>query len=96
MIIGPRQVGKTTLIKKFLSEEKYKFFDGDDPRIRTLLDTPNTDQIREFVGDYKIVFIDEAQRINNIGLTMKIIIDQLKDVQLWISDSLSFSLFNES
>lgn len=95
MIIGPRQVGKTTLIKKFLNNEAYKFFDGDDPRIRTLLDTPNTDQIREFIGSYKVVFIDEAQRINNIGLTMKIIIDQLKDVQLWISGSSSFSLFNE-
>lgn len=95
MIIGPRQVGKTTLIEKFLDKEEYKFFDGDDPRIRTLLDTPNTDQIREFIGKYKVVFIDEAQRINNIGLTMKIIIDQLKDVQLWISGSSSFSLFNE-
>ena len=95
IIIGPRQVGKTTLIKQFLKNERYKFFDGDDPRIRTLLDTPNTDQIREFIGDYKVVFIDEAQRINNIGLTMKIIIDQLRDVQLWISGSSSFSLFNE-
>ena len=95
MIIGPRQVGKTTLIEKFLNGKRYKFFDGDDPRIRSLLDTPNTDQIRSFIGNYKIVFIDEAQRINNIGLTMKIIIDQLKDVQLWISGSSSFSLFNE-
>lgn len=95
MIIGPRQVGKTTLIKTFLENEEYKFFDGDDPRIRTLLDTPNTDQIREFLGNHKVVFIDEAQRINNIGLTMKIIIDQLEDVQLWISGSSSFSLFNE-
>ena len=95
MIIGPRQVGKTTLIEKFLNGKRYKFFDGDDPRIRSLLDTPNTDQIRSFIEDYKIVFIDEAQRINNIGLTMKIIIDQLKDVQLWISGSSSFSLFNK-
>jgi predicted AAA+ superfamily ATPase len=95
IIIGPRQVGKTTLIKKLLRNERYQFFDGDDPRIRTLLDTPNTDQIRAFIGDHKVVFIDEAQRINNIGLTMKIIIDQLKDVQLWISGSSSFSLFNE-
>ncbi|MCR9103335.1 MAG: AAA family ATPase, partial [bacterium] len=95
IIIGPRQVGKTTLIKKLLRNERYHFFDGDDPRIRTLLDTPNTDQIRAFIGDHKVVFIDEAQRINNIGLTMKIIIDQLKDVQLWISGSSSFSLFNE-
>ena len=95
MIIGPRQVGKTTLIKQFLAGKDYKFFDGDDPRTRTLLDTPNTDQIRDYIGRHRVVFIDEAQRINNIGLTMKIIIDQLQDVQLWISGSSAFSVFNE-
>lgn len=95
MIIGPRQVGKTTLIRKFLSEEDYKFFDGDDPVVREILNTPNTEEIRSLLGNKKVVFIDEAQRIDNIGLTMKIIIDQFKDVQLWISGSSSFSLYNE-
>ena len=47
------------------------------------------------LGNKKVVFINEAQRINNIGLTMKIITDQFQDVQLWISGSSSFSLFNE-
>jgi len=95
MIIGPRQVGKTTLILEYLDGVDYKFFDGDDPVTRTQLDTPNTEQIRVLLGNKKVVFIDEAQRINNIGLTMKIIVDQFKDVQLWISGSSSFSLFNE-
>lgn len=95
MIIGPRQVGKTTLILKYLEGVDYKFFDGDDPVTRTVLDTPNTEQIRVLLGNKKVVFIDEAQRITNIGLTMKIIVDQFKDVQLWISGSSSFSLFNK-
>lgn len=95
MVIGPRQVGKTTLILKFLEGLDYKFFDGDDPVTRTSLDTPNTEQIRVLLENKKVVFIDEAQRINSIGLTMKIIVDQFKDVQLWISGSSSFSLFNE-
>jgi len=95
MIIGPRQVGKTTLITQLLKNTDYKFFDGDDPVIREVLNTPNTEEIRTLLGGKKVVFIDEAQRINNIGLTMKIIIDQFKDVQLWISGSSSFSLFNE-
>ena len=85
MIIGTRQVGKTTLILNQLNGEDYTFFDGDDPSIRAELDTPNTEKIRQLIGGKKIVFIDEAQRINNIGLTLKIIIDQFKDVQLWIS-----------
>lgn len=95
MVIGPRQVGKTTLITKFLADQDYTFLDGDDPTVRQVLDTPNTDEIRVLLGNKKVVFIDEAQRINNIGLTMKIITDQFKDVQLWISGSSSFSLFNE-
>lgn len=94
ILIGPRQVGKTTLIKHLLRGKAYQFFDGDDPATRSLLDTPNTDQIKNLIGKHKVVFIDEAQRINNIGLTMKIIVDQLKEVQLWVSGSSSFSLFN--
>ncbi len=95
MVIGPRQVGKTTLIRNQLQEEAYAFFDGDDPTIRAELDTPNTERIRQLIGGKKVVFVDEAQRINGIGLTLKIITDQFKDVQLWISGSSSFSLFNE-
>lgn len=95
IIIGPRQVGKTTLISNFLKNTDYKFFDGDDSVTRRILNTPSTEQIKGLIGKSKVVFIDEAQRINNIGLTMKIIVDQLKDVQLWISGSSSFSLFNE-
>lgn len=95
IIVGPRQVGKTTLITTQLANSEYQFFNGDDPAIRAQLDTPNTATISRLIGDSKIVFIDEAQRINGIGLTLKIIIDQFKHVQLWISGSSSFSLFNE-
>jgi uncharacterized protein len=95
MIIGARQVGKTTLILNELEGSDFLFFDGDDPTVRTVLDMPNTEKLRSLIGGYKIVFIDEAQRINGIGLTLKIVTDQFKDVQLWISGSSSFSLFNE-
>ena len=95
MVIGPRQVGKTTLIRQQLSGADYRFFDGDDPVVRAILDTPSTEKIRELIGGKKTVFIDEAQRIRGIGLTLKIITDQFKDVQLWISGSSSFSLSSE-
>ncbi|MEZ4685962.1 MAG: ATP-binding protein [Bacteroidia bacterium] len=95
MVIGPRQVGKTTLILNQLRGEDYTFFDGDDPSVRADLEMPNTEKIRELIGGKKIVFVDEAQRIKGIGLTLKIITDQFKDVQLWISGSSSFNLFNE-
>lgn len=95
IIVGPRQVGKTTLIRHHLNGSDYVFFDGDDPVVRKILDTPNTEEIRALIGNKKIVFIDEGQRIANIGLTLKIIVDQFKDVQLWVSGSSSFTLFDE-
>lgn len=95
MLIGPRQVGKTTLIKTMLENADHLFFDGDDPSVRNLLNQPNKATLKQLIGKSKIVFIDEAQRIDGIGLTLKIITDQFKDVQLWISGSSSFTLAHQ-
>lgn len=95
IIVGARQVGKTTLVKHLLKDQEYLFFDADDPTIRQLLSNPNTEQIRTFLGNYNTVFVDEAQRIEGIGLTLKIITDQFKDVQLIVSGSSSFDLGNK-
>ncbi|MDF2475686.1 MAG: ATPase [Sphingobacterium sp.] len=92
LLIGPRQVGKTTLIKEILSDRDYLFLDGDDPLIRTYLTNPNTKEIETIIGQATVVFIDEAQRIENIGLTAKIIHDQFKDVQLILSGSSALEL----
>lgn len=95
VVIGPRQVGKTTLIKSILDTKEYLLLDGDDPKTRTLLTEPNAEQIRLILGKYKFVFIDEAQRIEGIGITMKIITDRFKDVQLFARGSSSFDLSNK-
>lgn len=95
VVIGPRQVGKTTMIETILKTKDYLLLDGDDPKTRTLLTEPTTEQIRTILGKYKYVFIDEAQRIKGIGLTMKIITDRFKDVQLFASGSSSFDLSNK-
>ncbi len=95
VLIGARQVGKTTLINTILKNKDFLFLDGDNPQIREILDTPNTEQIKRIIGKNKILFIDEVQRINNIGLTIKIIIDQIKDVQIFVSGSSAFYVRNE-
>jgi len=95
VVTGPRQVGKTTLIESILASKDYLLLDGDDPKTRTILTEPNTEQIRTILGKYKYVFIDEAQRIEGIGLTMKIITDRFKDVQLFASGSSFFDLTNK-
>ncbi|MFC5192652.1 ATP-binding protein [Algoriphagus aquatilis] len=92
LLIGPRQVGKTTLILALLEGKNALFLNGDDPTVRTLLDTPNTAQLQSLIGGHTYVFIDEAQRIPNIGLTAKLIHDQMKQVHLIMSGSSSFEL----
>lgn len=95
VLVGARQVGKTTLINNILEGSEFLFLDADDPTVRTLLSNPNTEQIRTIMGDHKTVFLDEAQRIPGIGLTLKIITDQFKHIQLFVSGSSSFDLGNE-
>lgn len=92
ILLGPRQVGKTTLIRHILEGKKYLFLDGDDPLVRTQLTKPNTFQLKQIVGDHNLVFIDEAQRIPGIGLTLKILTDQFKHVQILVSGSSSFEI----
>jgi uncharacterized protein len=72
VIVGARQVGKTTLINEILKDKDYLFLDADYPAIRNILQSPTTEQIRSIIGDYKFIFGDEAQRIPGIGLTLKI------------------------
>ncbi|MGI6393580.1 MAG: ATP-binding protein [bacterium] len=95
VVVGPRQVGKTTLILHFLKEKEHLFLDADDPTVRVLLTNPNTEELRRIIGKSAIVFIDEAQRVPGIGITLKIITDQFKSVQLFVSGSSSFELSNE-
>ncbi len=96
VLIGPRQVGKTTLIKYILSgKAKIQFLDGDDPEVRRILSKPNTEQLRSIIGSSEVVFIDEVQLIENIGRTLKIITDQFHDVQLIASGSSAFDIRNK-
>jgi len=95
VIVGPRQVGKTTLIQHFLKDREHLFLDADDPIVRVFLTNPNTEELRRIIGKSTTVFIDEAQRVPGIGITLKIITDQFKSVQLFVSGSSSFELSNE-
>lgn len=97
LVSGARQVGKTTMLKAML--EKYSgnilSLNGDDVTVQDLLNRPNTQQLKQIIGNNKIIFLDEAQRIPQIGLTSKIIVDQFENVQLILSGSSSFELFNK-
>lgn len=94
VIFGPRQVGKTTLLKDFLSNTdlKYKLDSGDDLRVQEILSSQNFSKIIEYVKGYELIAIDEAQKIKNIGKGLKIIVDQVPGIKIIVTGSSSFEL----
>lgn len=95
ILFGPRQVGKTTLITSLLTDkEKVIYLNGDEADVRTLLSNTTSARLKTIIGDNKVVFIDEAQRIENIGITLKLFTDQIKEVQVIASGSSAFELAN--
>lgn len=94
ILIGPRQVGKSTLIKTILEDIPHLFLDGDDQSVIEMLSSANTEQLKNIIGTHQCIYIDEMQRIPNIGLKLKIIVDQLKNVQVVASGSSALEINN--
>ncbi len=97
IVMGPRQVGKTTLLEMIRSgsDAKTLWLNCDEPDIRILLENANSTKLKELIGDASLVFIDEAQRVRNIGVTLKLMVDQLKNVQVVATGSSALELANE-
>ncbi len=94
IIFGPRQAGKTTFAKQLLATEDRTVFhlNGDDSDARNLLAQPNATMLRALLGKNEIFFLDEAQRVPDAGLLIKIIVDQIPEVQVIATGSSSFEL----
>ncbi len=96
VVLGARQVGKTTLLKQLVKDKKdVLYFNADEPNVRDLFTNVGKQQLMQVLGNAKYVVIDEAQRIENVGITLKIITDQLPDKQLFVSGSSSLDLANK-
>lgn len=94
VVIGPRQVGKTTLIQKIVEDKKTLFLNGDDPQTRLQLINANFQFLIQMVMDYETIVIDEAQRIENIGITVKMLVDAKLNKQFILTGSSSLDLGN--
>lgn len=95
ILMGPRQTGKTTLLHTiFGTEPGVTWLNGDDPEIRLLLDDVTTLKWKRILGNSKVMVLDEAQRIADIGLKLKLITDQIPEVQVVASGSSAFELAN--
>ena len=96
IVIGPRQVGKTTLIRSLCDKEgNYLFINGDDSEDRLLLENAGENKLRNIIGNYTTIFFDEAQRISKIGIILKIIHDQIKGIRVVVSGSSALEIANE-
>ncbi len=94
LIYGPRRVGKTTLLLKYLSTTtlKYKLDSGDNIQIQQILGSQEFSKIIPYVEGYDLLAIDEAQNIPNIGMALKIIVDQVPNIRVIAAGSSSFEL----
>lgn len=91
ILYGARQVGKTTLVKQFLNQEGV-YYNCDLDEVQNQLSKHNLSILGGLIGNHKTVVIDEAQRVKNIGLTLKILIDHFPTVNFLVTGSSAFEL----
>jgi len=97
ILTGPRRVGKTTLLNQIAADANRKvlLLNCDEPDVRQKLTNVTSTALKALIGDYELVMIDEAQRVKNIGLTLKLITDNIKKVQVIATGSSALELANE-
>lgn len=96
VLLGARQVGKSTLIRMLplCGQKKTLWLDGENADVHQLLKDANVDRLKQLTVSNQIVVIDEAQKIDNIGSILKLFADYCKDIQVIASGSSAFELRN--
>ncbi len=96
IVYGPRQVGKTTLVKDFLEKTslKYIYFTGDQLDFARDFGSCDLSVIKKIIGDKNLLVIDEAQKIENIGTALKLVVDNMQDIFVIATGSSSFDIAN--
>jgi uncharacterized protein len=95
IVLGARQTGKTTLLKMLYEKrDDVVWLNGDEPDIQSLLENISSTRLKAILAEKKVVVIDEAQRIRDIGIKIKLITDNIPEIQVVASGSSSFDLAN--
>lgn len=94
ILLGARQVGKSTIIKMLIDNQEVVWLDGENADVHLLLQNSNSERLAQIAGNHKIIVIDEAQKINNIGSILKLFADYHKNIQVIASGSSAFELRN--
>ncbi len=96
IVLGARQTGKTTLLKNILkNQENYVWLNADESDVQKAFEEPNAVKLKNAIGNASLVCIDEAQRIKNIGIVLKIIYDTYPEIQVIATGSSAFELANK-
>lgn len=96
IVYGARQVGKTTLAKQIAKNyKKPLYLNCDDPTVVSSLTEKSAIELRSYIGDSDLVIIDEAQRVENIGISIKLIHDTYPEIKLLVTGSSSLDLSNK-
>jgi uncharacterized protein len=99
ILYGPRQVGKTTLISDFLALPEttslQRFINADELVYREALASQDRQRLGELLGENQLLAIDEAQRVPNIGINLKILVDSFPQAAFIATGSASFELANQ-
>lgn len=98
VIYGPRRCGKTTLLNQYLKDvkEPYILTTGEDIFVQQQLSSQSVEKLKKFIGIHKLIAIDEAQKIPNIGLNLKLIVDNIKNIQIIATGSSAFDLAKQT
>jgi len=98
VLLGPRQVGKTTLLRDILATEQAPFLlvSGEDRATQTWLGSQSIEVLRQNIGQHQLLVVDEAQHVSNIGLNLKLIVDHLSQLRVLATGSSSFDLSNQT
>ena len=96
IIVGPRQVGKTTLLKMLVADtdRKVLVWNCDEPDVRKKLNEPTSTELGAETANVDLILIDEAQRVKNIGITLKLLIDNYPEKQVVVTGSSAIELSN--
>ena len=95
ILYGARQVGKTTLVKELITEYNGVYFSCDEPDIREAFSNKTSSEMKNFIKNAKFIVLDEAQRIPNIGLSLKLLHDTYPEIKIIATGSSSFELANK-
>jgi predicted AAA+ superfamily ATPase len=97
ILLGARRVGKTELLKKRLSsmEEKYLLLNGEDAITASILSNRSIENYKRLLGNTKLLVIDEAQTVPEIGLILKLMVDEIEGIKIIATGSSVFDLENE-